>query len=223
MIRFKKIVAITLVFVMLVSIDILAFAINRSSNEYTGHIKYTGHVEYLDKKVYTDSNINYSRNVSIPTINFEEVDILIDNTLQLTGMVTYNSKQMDFNLVGNLYKATLEKDNIIGDVIDEKNNFDVIHFSIVNESNGDKFRINHSLINQDVIKIYLLEKATNAILSFEVLLNELTAASICGIYNHLSELEDITKEHWWINVYSPTISSEEDDEMLVTSLNIYQL
>ncbi len=153
---------------------------------------------------YDGARIN--ENLISARINVNSIDINQDNILSLKSEVTYNQETYKLDISGQLFKAITFDKMLVGDVIDNTNNFEVISLAIVKNPKKNELHINEDNSNKELLKLYLLKKDTREFIMFEIVYKDLISLNKnlkIQSYEKSKILEDVTKEHWWIKVFNP--------------------
>jgi hypothetical protein len=120
-----------------------------------------------------------------------------------------------------MYKAMISDNLLVGNVIDNEGNFEVVFFGIQEKCLENNLRVNKYLNDKKVISIYCLHKNTREFVMFEIDAEELEnifQSQIC--IEDVNKINDITKEHWWVKVYkSQEEIVKEKDVMYVENNN----
>lgn len=196
--KFSKILTVILIMgMMVININVTAKANDTDDKDNV----FEGNVEYNLGK---DASIA-SHNLQTAKVNVHSMDIFTDENISLDGTVLYGTKEYNIDIRGKWYQSLSEDQNLIGDAVDETNNFQVITFSIIQNERLSNLRADKSLANNDILKIYLMENDTRNLITFEIALDDISSFNIEDMYSNVSILDDVTKEHWWINVFEPII------------------
>lgn len=198
----KKIISILLIVALAVS----TFSIVNAKSLETPNI-YKGIV---------NTNLSYEgtkelENTENATLAINKFAYSKPTEVKVSGELAYGENTYSIDLKGNLYKALTFESMLIGDVVDESSNFDVISFAVYSDALSNYLRVDKELVGCNVLQLYLMKKNTREFIMFELNLNEIMGYNKVNISNMINpeayeQLTDISKEHWWIKVYSPVES-----------------
>lgn len=142
--------------------------------------------------------------------------LLDGQTINLDTIVKYKSSQFNVQITGNWNRSFQNSTSLIGNVQDSSGNFKVVYFGLEDiKSSNDLIIKNSNFVNQKILKIYLLKESERDFLTFEVPINQVNklinyenTTNLTKVQSSLPVIEDVTKEHWWVNVFEPEVTSE---------------
>lgn len=179
-------------------------------------------------------NLNLNRDGSNMMLDIQDADIFITDTkcekneLSINASINYDNKNYTLNLRTELKKSITLDDVFVGNnSIDSSNNFKVVFFSIIKNSQDKNCFItkNNAVKNNNIMQLYLMRENTREFVMFELPLKLLDCESKVN-YN-VQKLKKVEDEHWWIKVLEPVINDkktvrllepDEDDQFFSTVL-----
>lgn len=198
-----RIVSFILVLTMIISNGSIANA--KADETFTGKV---------NMNLSTDGT-KILDNLQDAYLNLKDLHRTDNNGIELIGEINYSGISSSVHLTGELKKSKLYKNTLVGNVTDEYDNFDVIHFAVTNNADKSKLLTSKSLENEEVIKIYLMRKDTREFIMFEIpfeKLNVLTKSVMAIDNNEIEFRDNVADDHWWFKVMKPVDMNENKIE-----------
>lgn len=136
------------------------------------------------------------------TIKINDSNCTNTNQLSLSGKVCNKYASYPFKLNGSFFKSPNSTKTLIGDFKDSLGNFDVAYIALKEDIQENELRINKSLAHENILQLYLLRTGTREFYTYDINLNDF-ANCINYSYQDALNLEDLSKEQWWVSVYKP--------------------
>ncbi|WP_417204732.1 hypothetical protein [Acetoanaerobium sticklandii] len=203
----KRIYVLLLSLILLISLATTSFA-SIADSENQLDLNSSDAIVYVEN---LSSENNIAENQFISASKYNSVKVKIANVdihsslMNLSGEVSIkgNMKKIPFILEGELKKIDTSNDIIVGELVDKSDNFEVIHFSINN--NSDKFlSASGNKYNYETINIYLQFKGTRDFIFAELKLpNNLANTNLFERTESL-KLFNAADLFWYAKIINPS-------------------
>ncbi|MBP1906761.1 hypothetical protein J2Z32_003425 [Paenibacillus turicensis] len=200
---------------VLLTLILLVIPLNVHADEGSSQVVLDGNIiNNLDKQGEKLNEIKDSNSVKLVVQNYD----FVGNSISIDGYVSQElvNEKKPFKLAGELKKADYTDTLIVGNVVDQLDNYDVIFFGIdkaPNQNislNPDKFSDNDT-----VLKIYLMEKGTRNFIVSETLTLE-KFVNLFEIINNSNNLQigAYSDVFWFGKVLEPVKVDEVEQQPL---------
>ncbi|UFJ38883.1 hypothetical protein LOK74_12385 [Brevibacillus humidisoli] len=161
-------------------------------------------------------------------ISFSEMSVS-KSDVQLTGEIAYsNDERVPFSLSGTLGKAEKTDDLIIGDLVDNSGNFEVIHFGLDRSPDKSIVIDQKKRGNKPILKLYLLKQGTRDLTVLEVDVPK--SIKYKELFDNVKSFKqaEYSDQFWYHKIFKPTEAKElganearlvsEEDDVVIASL-----
>lgn len=192
----------------------LGTSVSASDQVSKDHIQIPSNTVYsLDTK---GEKLGKSANFDSSSVDIKSMESNGADSVSLSGNVMTSTGEKEFQLTGGLKKAGYTDSLIVGELKDNKDNFEVVYFGIDRKPNSNLALLRDKFKNDDtVVKLYLLEKNTRTFTFLETdQLNDKLHTD--QMFNNSGSFEDAehTDMFWYGKVFEPV--REETNDGLTT-------
>lgn len=169
------------------------FAMELNGNSFSGKVNTN----------FDGSSTLTSEEMKDATLDIYDFTITSDYSIELQGRICYEECTSDIDIAGDLFKAELSDNTVVGDVIDKNNNFNTVILNISNSAKEEDLNISKELSGSEVLTLYLYKNGD--LVLFEIVLSDL--APVCINYDLAPALTDPVVEQWWMTLLTPECAS----------------
>ncbi|MGF9697868.1 MULTISPECIES: hypothetical protein [Paenibacillus] len=212
----RKVTSILLSFSLFLMLSIPVYAESSNDSALTKHFGTYMPIKQFDEVYGNKNSVSHVNDLKSSGASLSLGDIIIDqDNISFNAKIEYNNSTKLLNAEGNLrssYKQEEGINSVIGEMVDQSNDFDILLFEIYNDNHLTKNLVNKDLETQPHVKLYLTDRESN-ILLFEFKIPE----SLLNIEtNNLTPSDAQHDLFWFVSVVSPTEQKEipVDETML---------